>query len=189
MDYFVEEGFSASVLGTLNRCWLYLQVITLADISSADGSCIIPDVLQGIPLQDRRSTLRWPCQQRPPNSAWDVWMSALRSLQPKNKLTQPLGEWISTNLHQDWFWYKDCSLPNLYYKHPSTSQWTVYKETQNPRRHTRTSAYMMFDTTTSTTAMHLPHHVFPVTVSMDRYSGLMSAISGPPTSSYTGTRL
>jgi hypothetical protein len=180
MDYFVAEEFSASALGTLNRCWLYLQVITLADIFSADGTCIIPDVLQGIPLQDRRSTLFWPCQQRPPKSAWDIWMSALRSLQPKNRLTQPLGEWISTNLNQDWFWYKDCSLPNLYYKHPSTSQWAIYKGTQNPRRRTRASLCTIFDTTTSTTAMHLPHHVSPATVSMDCYSGLMSAISGPP---------
>jgi hypothetical protein len=178
MDYFVEEGFSAAMLGALNRCRLYLQVLTLADISLADGSCIIPDVFQGIPLQDRRSTLRWPCQQRPFNSAWDLWRSALRSLQPKNKLSQPLGEWLSTKLHQDWFWYKDCSLPALYFKH-SSDRWAVYNGTQNPRPCTRSSASMLFDTKTSTTVPQLPNHALPVTVSLDRYTGFMSAIAGP----------
>jgi len=63
MDFFIEQGFSANVLGTLNHCRLYLQVLTLSNIVSADGLCIVPDVFIGIPLSDRKSTLRWPCQQ------------------------------------------------------------------------------------------------------------------------------
>jgi hypothetical protein len=63
MDFYIERGFSTNVLGTLNRCRLYLQVLTLSNIVSADGLCIVPDVFLGIPLSDRKSTLRWPYQQ------------------------------------------------------------------------------------------------------------------------------
>jgi len=83
MDYFVEEGLSPKALGSLNRCRLYLQVITLVDITSADGTSIISDVFHGIPLQDRRSKLTWPCQQWPPHKDWELWRSALQPLQPK----------------------------------------------------------------------------------------------------------
>jgi hypothetical protein len=86
MDYFIRQGYSGASLGLLNRCRLYLQIISLADIASADGSCIIPDVFCGIPLTDRTSTLRWPHQQRPNQKAWDLWSAALRNLQPRNRL-------------------------------------------------------------------------------------------------------
>ncbi len=52
MDHFMKLGFSDTQLGILNRCRLYLQVIHLSDIASADGSIIIPDCKQGIRLTD-----------------------------------------------------------------------------------------------------------------------------------------
>jgi hypothetical protein len=66
MEHFVNQGFKASQLLQLNRCRVYLQVLTLAAIVSADGLCIIPDILVGAPLLDQKSTLNWPNQQRPP---------------------------------------------------------------------------------------------------------------------------
>jgi len=52
MDHFVQQRYKPAQLTQLNRCRLYLQAITLADIVSADGQCTIPDVLVGIPLSD-----------------------------------------------------------------------------------------------------------------------------------------
>lgn len=66
MEHFVNQGFKASQLLQLNRCRVYFQVLTLADIVSTDGLCIIPDILVGAPLLDQKSTLNWPNQQRPP---------------------------------------------------------------------------------------------------------------------------
>jgi hypothetical protein len=94
MDHFVSQGYKAHQLIQLNRCRLYLQVITLTDIVSADGMCIIPDTFIGLPLLDRKSTLKWPSQQRPSDKDWAVWSSALKTLQPRNKLTNPLSEWL-----------------------------------------------------------------------------------------------
>jgi hypothetical protein len=114
MDHFVQQGYKPAQLTQLNRCRLYLQAITLAGIVSADGQCMIPDVLAGIPLSDRKSTIQWPNQQRPPPKDWTVWSSALKSLQPRNKLVKPLGEWLVSGTHQSWFWYIDPVLPILY---------------------------------------------------------------------------
>jgi hypothetical protein len=93
MDHFVTQSYKAHQLIQLNRCHLYLQVITLTDIVSADGACIIPDIFIGLPLLDRKSTLNWPSQQRPSDKDWAVWSSALKTLQPRNKLITPLGNW------------------------------------------------------------------------------------------------
>ena len=67
MDYFVDLGYSATTLGTLNCCRLYLQVNTLSDIVTANGLSILLEALHGIPLTDRVSSLEWPSQQRPPH--------------------------------------------------------------------------------------------------------------------------
>jgi len=100
MDYFIAQDFFPVSLGTLNRCRLYLQVITLSDIVSSDGTRIITDIFHGIPLTERTSTLKWPNQQRPPPKAWALWSSALKPLQPRDTLLTPLGPWFSNASHQ-----------------------------------------------------------------------------------------
>jgi hypothetical protein len=102
MDHFVCQGYKALQLRQLNRCHLYLQVLTLADIVSADGTCIFPDIFAGVPLEDRRSSLQWPNQQQPHAKDWMVWSSALWSFQPRNKLLTPLGAWLVNSYHQSW---------------------------------------------------------------------------------------
>jgi hypothetical protein len=37
MDHFCNQGCKDNIMGLLSRCRLYLQVITLSDITSADG--------------------------------------------------------------------------------------------------------------------------------------------------------
>ncbi len=179
MDFFIEQGFSANVLGTLNRCRLYLQVLTLSDIVSADGLCIVPDVFIGIPLSDRKSTLRWPCQQRPCSKSWAIWKTALQILQPRNKLLAPLGAWLSAESHQTWFWYKDSILPKLYRRDPSSTQCTVIQGFMNPRWTTRASPVLVFDADRGQPVIGLPVNSVPASIQLD-HTGVMSAVSGPP---------
>jgi hypothetical protein len=75
----------------LNRCRLYLQVITLADITSADGKEIMPGVKKGQRLDEQTSRLEWPHQERPSNQDWNLWRISLSTLESKNLLTRPLG--------------------------------------------------------------------------------------------------
>jgi hypothetical protein len=59
MEYFVTRKFSSLQLSRLNRCRLYLQLLSLSDMVSVDGRCIISSILEGQKLLDRRSNLTW----------------------------------------------------------------------------------------------------------------------------------
>lgn len=86
MEYFVSRSFFAKQLASLNRCRVYLQVLFLSDIVSADGKTIISPVLDGHKLVDRRSSLLWPSQATPPRSGWRLWAEALQPLHYRNLL-------------------------------------------------------------------------------------------------------
>jgi hypothetical protein len=46
MDYFISLKYTHTDLDLLNKCRVYLQVLTLADITSADGRKIVPHFKQ-----------------------------------------------------------------------------------------------------------------------------------------------
>jgi hypothetical protein len=180
MDHFITQGYKASQFIQLNRCRLYLQVITLTDIVSADGTCIIPDILAGIPLSDRRSSLKWPNQQRPPAKDWAVWLSALRSLQPRNKLVTPLGNWLVSNFHQSWFWFRDPLLPFLYRRDTTTNQWESFRGYSSDRRQTRSTPQLVFDLSRGQVTASTPDTLCPASLVPDRYTNLSTPTIGPP---------
>ncbi len=103
MEYFITLKYKPKELQILNRCRLYLQESTLTDLVSVDRITIIPTTLNGVRLFDRKSSLAWKEQQRPPKNAWKLWSSALSRLHCGSKLIAPLTEWISPS-HQSWFW-------------------------------------------------------------------------------------
>jgi hypothetical protein len=96
MDYFVSRKFKPQQLEVLNHCRIYLQVLSLTDIVTADGKQIIIPALNGNKLTDRKSTLNWPIQQRPTKSAWKLWASALQHLHTNGTLHEPLTDWLSS---------------------------------------------------------------------------------------------
>jgi len=57
MDYFVDLGLPNKTLSILNRCRVYLQVITLSDIATANGLSILPCIKGGIRETTRTSKL------------------------------------------------------------------------------------------------------------------------------------
>jgi hypothetical protein len=57
-------------LKCLNACRIFLQVITLADITDGSGIHILPCSLQGIRHNDRHSNYTWLHQIRPLPKAW-----------------------------------------------------------------------------------------------------------------------
>jgi hypothetical protein len=58
MDFFVSLKYKPKILQILNKGRIYLQVLTLANITSADGMEIIPQTLKGDRLIDRKSNLK-----------------------------------------------------------------------------------------------------------------------------------
>jgi len=81
METFSNQRYSTSVMRTLNRCWLFLQVITISDISSAAGLYILPAVKEGFKLKTRISKLEWPNQDNPSKVDWNIWRSSLETLE------------------------------------------------------------------------------------------------------------
>jgi hypothetical protein len=89
-DSFLTEQFvsitkTPSVLKTLNQCRLYLQVITVSDITSACGAYILPEIKEG-KLNGRRSTLKWPIQGHPTKTDWTIWSNHLTFLETGQQL-------------------------------------------------------------------------------------------------------
>jgi hypothetical protein len=182
MDYFITLKYSAPHLAILNRCHLFLQVLSLVDIASADGHFLIPDILIGIPHPDQKSTLSLPHQQRPPMQDWTLWASALAHLHTTHKLHQPLGDWTQSPRHQNWFWYMDPVLYNLHYKDLSTQAWRICCPIIRNNRRTRTTRSSItphydLNRLVQTPAPAIPVH--PATVTECPHTALATAQEGP----------
>jgi hypothetical protein len=81
----------------------------LSDLVSANGRHLIQPTLNGIKLTDRKSTLAWPEQHRPPLLDlldWTVWATTLGTLLHGSILKKSLGM-PKKSSHQQWFWYID----------------------------------------------------------------------------------
>jgi len=100
MEKIITFSSHPKVLNILNRCQLYIHMILISDITSADGLHILPEVKYGT-LFHRKSSLRGPTQGKPSKTDWQSWRSYLGLLEHENKLQAPLGEWISPS-HQEW---------------------------------------------------------------------------------------
>jgi hypothetical protein len=90
METFSNRQYSTTVMRTLNQCRLFLQVITISDISSADGLYILPTVKEGAKLNTRVSKLEWPNQENPSKADWIIWRSSLETLEVRGSLVLPL---------------------------------------------------------------------------------------------------
>lgn len=82
MDVIIQYNFTPKQLQHINHCRLYLQVILLSDITSADGKHVLHTVQSGFRPKDRSSNLHWPRQEKPPEVAWDLWRTALDHISP-----------------------------------------------------------------------------------------------------------
>ncbi len=72
MDYAMQLHLSTAQIRGINQCRLYLQVLTISDISTVEGRHLHPNILSNKPLY-RTSTLQWPFQANPPKSGWRMW--------------------------------------------------------------------------------------------------------------------
>ena len=120
-------------LRRVNRCRIYLQVLTLSDIVDAHGETIIPQYLNGERFLDRSSIYRWPRQGRPTVKDWSLWEhTILQAYQTygRNKLLHPVGRW-NHHSHQQWLWRHDIH-QNILHKTNGTF-YIVYHPTNTAR--------------------------------------------------------
>ena len=107
MQMLVEDEntlFTRGEIRLLNRCRLYLNVMSLSDIGSGDGKKVVLDCMRGIKDNDRRSSWLWPNQACPSAREWCVWRRCIRQIwapQASLNFTTSLLHWLSGG-HQQW---------------------------------------------------------------------------------------
>jgi hypothetical protein len=95
MVEFLKNNFTPSQLFLINSCQLYLQVILLSDITSADGRHILPSMFQGSRAAHMTSTLQWPRQDTPLDPAWSLRRLVLEYFSANRNLHTSLGSWLT----------------------------------------------------------------------------------------------
>ncbi len=114
MQTFQSKNASDKDLATLNRCRIFLQVISISDISLADGSALLSEVKEGRRPEGRRSRLEWPVQGPPSAQDWKIWRSYLQHIENNSKLISPLGSGYKTHTRSgyiSWIWTQILYIP------------------------------------------------------------------------------
>ena len=95
----------------LNNCRLYLQIFSISDLVSADGTKLLKHPLNGTRLLHCHSSLTWPHQKRPQKETWKFFSQVVRKIFCKPNtytLKKPLGKWKPTTSKQTiWTHYFD----------------------------------------------------------------------------------
>ena len=107
MDHVLERGmFSKAEVRRINYCRLYLQAVTVSDISDATGANLAPGIRLGTPTLWSGVTRSHKTNQAKPNLAtWKLWSRALSLIaSPKDELHVPLRQWIVPHHRQRQSW-------------------------------------------------------------------------------------
>jgi hypothetical protein len=109
MTEFIANEFKNNRLVRLNRCRLFLQVYTLADICSGNGRRLCKEFFDGRNPMPGSSRLSWPNQGNPPPADWKLWQQAIRKCfltsRSDMRLRRPLGRWLLAAPAQWPCWY------------------------------------------------------------------------------------
>ena len=101
------DNMGKSEQAAIQRCRLYLQVTTLADVSDITGTIIDKRVWVG--KRNRSSKLLWPRQGVLPQSDWSTWNKFLHRFTTNStkclKSEYKLGTWRCC--YQHWRWLSD----------------------------------------------------------------------------------
>jgi len=159
---FHAAGFRGKQLQQLNRCRLFLQVTTLADICIGSGRSIAASAWNGTCDDSRPHYYRWPEQTRPPRSDWVVWQRALALIftnsSPQRLLQTPLGSW--TGHDTSWYWFYSESDERLYRR--KLDQW--YFHPRLPGRASRAGTHRFSSQEYSTPNTSLPQDLARATI-------------------------
>ena len=112
MDVCVELGYRKVDLQKINRCRIFLQVMTLQDVRKL-GSAGWNDTYRLKRPEYFKSKLTWPKQSRPSRSISRLWRQALRCI--REKYSGP-PRVIPSTRNLIWLWFYDPLLFTLYQK-------------------------------------------------------------------------
>ena len=143
IPWLFQHNFRGKDLAMLNRCRIYLQATTLADLVEGNGNRLRREAWDGTgPIGQSR--FAWPIQGKPPKQAWLRWQCALAKAfgvhMPGWKLEVPLGRWLYHELARlDWEWFLSEEDERLYRNLPTG--WSVHPRNPGGRRRTRSACH------------------------------------------------
>ena len=125
-----DHDITPTMMSSINRVRGYLEVFTLADIATGDGTKIRQCFIQGT-KSDTTSLWEWH-EERPSALDFTNWKWAMTLLiDETKKLHKQLGKWIAKP-HHDWIWFYSRQQDVIYKK--GTTQWTVFVRGQSATR-------------------------------------------------------
>ena len=121
--------FTTNELTHINRCRLYLQVTTMADITNGNGTLIRQGVMKGTLIRHNGQYYQWPRQTRPGVHSWRLWRKAiklclLRGVGLHVHAGMQLGRWIDGE-QEGWKWFFMRRSQRIF--HRSGNRWKVYR--------------------------------------------------------------
>ena len=147
-------------LQKFNLCCIYLQVITLSDITTSSGTEIDCHFWNGH-RSSQKSSLNWPNQICPSSTCWGIWRKTLHLFftdSAKSKRILPshcLRRWLpNSKSHQLWPTYVDPTTSQLFTILAGATTYIIYQ------RQNRCSYYPTLTNTPS-----LPPETIPITIS------------------------
>jgi hypothetical protein len=161
MDVIVMSNrFKPAEIKRLNYCRLYLQVVTLSDITKPNGIDLDPTLLEGRPSW-QSTTPRWHTkrQERPSEKVWKLWRKANTLWSDTdNRLYHPLGSWIVPLRAQRMQHFAYTHRSTLFIRNLENSYVVFHRTRHNTYRPSTTSQPQTYDT--------LPVKASPVDVSL-----------------------
>jgi hypothetical protein len=104
MDIFLAEGYKDEELLQLNRCRVYLNLLFLSDMATANGRGIERVLLGPGGYGWVGSSYVWP-REEPTKGDWSLWVEFWTHYTRRGLiLSNPLGKWTGTT-HRTWQWY------------------------------------------------------------------------------------
>jgi hypothetical protein len=120
----------------IHRCRICLQVETISDITSSDGTKIDQAWYSADTNKPSKSTYRWPRQQSPNRPAWQAWKKFLDSFcSESGSLKEPLGNWTQMNKNRRYSAYFQIDNNTLWRQ--KDNQWTTHRLIQQHRTYWR----------------------------------------------------
>lgn len=137
------SDFSPRELEGINRCRLYQQVSSVADITTGNGYSSTQTAWQDDFDDTRPHYFSWPFQARPSATDQALWKQALQCLIAPNSsqrhLQQPLSPW--TIQDEQWIWYLEPAYHRVYQRTRTT--WNLWIPSHRRRQRNATPSYIL----------------------------------------------
>jgi hypothetical protein len=147
MDIVLESNtFTAAQLRRINYCRLFLQAVTISDLTDATDTQLDASKLSGLP-STTSSTTTWlhVNQDRPSEAEWKLWRRANRLWSSQDGvLLRPLGVWLhprSQQRQQHFAYHRQRRL----YLRVGVNTYQVCKPTRNPGEYRFTARVRRLD--------------------------------------------